>query len=331
MADKTAKIGIMSFAHMHAAGYAACLKKLPEVEFVGIADEESDRARKMAKQFGVKAFPTYDEMLAADIDGVIVCSENANHRKHVVVAAQSGKHVMCEKPLSINKEDADAIVEVCRRSGVKLMTAFPCRFHPAFQELKKTVESGDLGRPLGIKATNQGMCPGGWFIDTKLSGGGAVMDHMVHVVDLMRCILRAEPVRVYAEIDNRMFGGDYDDTGVVSVDFSNRVFTTIDCSWSRPKSAPFWGNVKLYIAGTKGCADMDMFAQKIDLISNKVGRLTYDYWGDNVDVALVRSFATCIIKDTKPEITGEDGAKAVEVVAAAYESAKTGQPVDLDS
>lgn len=327
----TAKIGIMSFAHMHAASYAACMKELPEVEFVGIFDEDKDRAKRMAKQFGVKAFPTYEDLLSTDIDGVIVCSENANHRKHVVVAAQAGKHVMCEKPLSTNKEDADAIVEVCRRSGVKLMTAFPCRFHPAFQALKKTLESGDLGRPLGIKATNQGQCPGGWFIDTKLSGGGAVMDHTVHVVDLMRYILRAEPVRIYAEIDNRMFGGDYDDTGIISINFSNKVFTTIDCSWSRPKNAPFWGNVKLYIAGTNGCADMDMFAQKIDLLSNKIGRTTYEYWGDNADLALVRSFATCIIKDTKPEITGEDGAKAVEVVAAAYESARTGQPVELDN
>lgn len=331
MASNTAKIGIMSFAHMHAASYAACLKKLPEVEFVGIADEEHDRAKRMARQLGVKAFPTYDDLLATDIDGIIVCSENANHRRHVALAAQAEKHVMCEKPLSINKEDADAIVEVCRRSGIKLMTAFPCRFHPAFEGMKSSLESGELGRPLGIKATNQGKCPGGWFIDTKLSGGGSVMDHTVHVIDLMRCMLRAEPVRVYAEIDNRMFGGDYDDTGVVSVDFSNGVFATIDCSWSRPKSAPFWGNVKLYVAGTKGCADMDMFAQKIDLISNKAGRMTYEYWGDDVDTAMVRSFAECIINDTKPVVTGEDGAKAVEVVAAAYESAKTGAPVDLES
>lgn len=331
MADKTVKIGIMSFAHMHAASYASCLKQLPNVEFVGVADDEPARAKTMGKQLGVKAFASYQDMLAADIDAVIVCSENVNHRKHVVYAAQSEKHVMCEKPLATSREDADAIVEVCRRSQVKLMTAFPCRFHPAFLEIKQIVESGDIGKPLGIRATNQGMCPGGWFVDKKLSGGGAVMDHTVHVVDLMRCMLHAEPVRVYAEIDNRMFGGDYEDTGVISVDFSNGAFATIDASWSRPKSSPFWGNVKLYVAGSKGCADMDMFAQKIELLSEKTGKYNYEYWGDNTDLALVKSFAAGISGESKLEITGEDGAKALEVVVAAYESAATGRPVELES
>ncbi len=329
MTDKVVKIGIMSFAHMHAYGYAACLKQLPNVEFVGVADDDASRAKDAAKRFGVKAFKTYDEMLATDIDGVIVTSENANHRRHVVVAAQANKHVMCEKPISVSMQDAEAMVEVAKRADIKLMTAFPCRYHPAFARLKQAVTGGELGRLLAIKSTNQGQCPGGWFTDTKLSGGGAVIDHTVHLVDLMRHMTGAEPERIYAEIDNRMYGGDFDDTGIISVDFSNGMFATIDASWSRPKSYPFWGNVNMEVIGTDGSARMEMLAQKIDMFSDDTKRHTYVYWGDNMDLGLVEAFARCIRDDTPPPVTGEDGLKALQVALTAYESAKKREMIDL--
>ena len=326
---KTVKIGMMSFAHMHAHSYAGCLSQLDDVEFVGIADDEPSRAKKMAKDFHVKAFDTYEGLLATDVQGIIVCSENINHRRHVVVAAQHGKHVMCEKPLATTREDADAMVEVCRRAGVKLQTAFPCRFHPAFMELKRTVDSGALGKILAVKGTNQGQCPFGWFVDKKLSGGGAVIDHTVHVADLLRCMSGAEPVRVYAEIGNRMFGKEFDDTGVLTIDFSNGMFATLDSSWSRPKSFATWGNVKMDVTGDAGVASMDMFGQKVDAFYDKSMSYRYEYFGDNIDLGLVASFARSIADDTPPEVTGEDGAKALAVALAAYESARTGKPVEL--
>ncbi len=327
MAD--VKIGIMSFAHMHAGGYANCLKTLPGIEFVGVADDDALRAKEMGKLYGVKAFASYDDMLASDIDAVIVTSENANHRRHVVTAAQAEKHVMCEKPLSTTKQDAEAIVEVCKRSGVKLMTAFPCRYHPAFKRLKEAVFGGELGKLLAIKGTNQGMCPGGWFTDKKLSGGGAVIDHTVHLADLMRVLTGAEPARVYAEIDNRMFGQDFDDTGIISVDFTNNVFATIDCSWSRPKSYPTWGNVNMEVTGTAGTATMEMFAQKIDVFSDKTGRHSYAYWGDNADAGMVAAFARAVSGESEVEVTGEDGLKALEIALRAYDSAKQKETIDL--
>ena len=324
------KIGIMSFAHMHAVSYARCLLELPEVEFVGIADDDAARAKKMGKQFKVKVFPKYEDMLASDIDAVIVCSENINHRRHVVMAAQSEKHALCEKPLATTKQDAEAIIEVSKRSNTKLQVAFPCRYHSAFKRIKQVVDSGQLGNILAIKATNQGMFPGGWFADNTLAGGGAVMDHTVHVLDMMRCLTKSEVSRVYAEISNRMYGGEVEDTGIISVDFTNGVFATIDCSWSRPKSYPVWGNVKLEITGTTGTARMDMCAQKIDFISDKTGKFVYENWGDDIDLPMVKAFVRSIAEDMPVDITGDDGLKALEVALAAYESADTGRAVEFD-
>lgn len=323
------KIGMMSFAHMHAFSYAAALKELDCVEFIGVADDDKDRAKKVGSDLGVESFAEYEDLLATDVQGIIVCSENIHHRRHVVVAAQHNKHVMCEKPLSVSNEDAEAMIEVCKRANVKLLTAFPCRFHPAFLQLKQSVDNGDLGKLLAIKATNQGKCPWGWFVDKSLSGGGAVIDHTVHVVDLMRCMSGSEPVRVYAEIDNRMHKKDFDDTGILTVEFANGLYATVDASWSRPKSYATWGNVKLDVVGTDGIAAMNMFAQQIDGFYDKSMSYTYDYWGENSDLNLVASFARCIGEDTPPEVTGEDGARALAVALAAYESAKTGKPVSL--
>ncbi|MGI6296815.1 MAG: Gfo/Idh/MocA family protein [Armatimonadota bacterium] len=323
------KIGMMSFAHMHAYSYAAALKKLDCVEFVGIADDDKERAAQVGKDLGVPSFAEYEDLLNTDVQGIIVCSENIHHRRHVVVAAQHDKHVMCEKPLSTTNEDAEAMIEVCKRANVKLLTAFPCRFHPAFTQLKHTVDSGELGKILAVRGTNQGQCPWGWFVDKSLSGGGAVIDHTVHVVDLMRCMTGAEPTRVYAEIDNRMFGKDFDDTGILTIEFSNGMYATLDASWSRPKSYATWGNVKMAVVGTDGIADMDMFGQIIEGFYDKSMSYKYEYWGEDADLNLVASFAQCIADDTPPEVTGEDGAKALAVALAAYESAKTGKPVSL--
>jgi len=172
------------------------------------------------------------------------------------------------------------------------------------------------------------MCPGGWFTDKQLAGGGAVIDHTVHIADLIRCLTRAEPARIYAEIDNRILGQDFDDCGIISVDLTNGVFATIDASWSRPKSYPMWGNVNMDVIGTAGIASMEMFAQKIDLYSDAGGH-TYEYWGDDTNMPMMESFVRSIIDDTEPEVTGTDGLKAVEVALSAYRAAETKEVVDL--
>src|SRR5947209_6613557 len=82
------------------------------------------------------------------------------------------------------------------------MTAFPCRYSPVMQKLKAMIDSGSAGKVLAFRGTNRGRNPGGWFIDRQLSGGGAMIDHTVHVTDLMRWLLRDEVKEVYAEISN---------------------------------------------------------------------------------------------------------------------------------
>jgi len=323
------RIGMMSFAHMHAGSYAACLNSLPNAQIVGIADDDEARGREMASRFNTQYFSSYEALLSAGIDAVVICSENARHKDMTLMAASAGKHVLCEKPLATNVIDAMAMISACKKAGVQLMTAFPCRFHPAMQRVKAMVESGKIGRILAIRGTNRGRNPGGWFTQLEKSGGGAVMDHTVHVTDLMRWLTGAEVVQVYAEIDNLINHADFDDVGFLTLELSDGTFGTLDSSWSRPKTYPFWGDVTLEIVGEDGVISMDMFSQNLVLYSDTQGAISWINWGSNMDLGLTRAFVNAVESGTPVQITGEDGLKAVEVVQAAYRSADRKEPVKL--
>jgi len=330
MAQRTVKIGMMSFAHMHAGSYAHSIVTRTDTEMVGIADHDPARAQRMAQQFGTRAFESYEALLAEPgLDAVVVCSENVRHRALVELAASAGKHVLCEKPLATSIADGEAMIAACERAGVQLMTAFPCRYSPIMQRMKAVLDGGDAGRVLAMRGTNRGRNPGGWFSVPAESGGGATMDHTVHVTDLMRWILQDEVKEVYAEVSNGISHANFDDVGFLSLTFQKGVFGTLDASWSRPKTFPTWGDVTLDVITEKGTLSMDMFAQNLVLYSDKSNSVSWHNWGGNMDDGLVAAFAKAVAEGSPVPITGEDGLRAAEVAFAAYRSAETQAPVAL--
>ncbi len=330
MPPRPVRIGMMSFAHMHATSYAHSIAARPDTELVGIADHDPARAAEMAQRCETQAFASYEALLSApDLDAVVICSENIRHRELTEMAAAAGKHILCEKPLATTVADAEAMIAACRRAGVQLMTAFPCRYSPVMQRLKAALDSGSAGRIVAMRGTNRGRNPGGWFIDKAQSGGGATMDHTVHVTDLMRWILQDEVREVYAEISNGISHAGFDDVGFLSLTFQRGVFGTLDASWSRPKSFPTWGDVTLDVITERGTLSMDMFAQNLVLYSDRTDSVSWHNWGGNMDDGLVAAFAKAIAEGSPVPITGEDGLRAAEVALAAYRSAETQQPIML--
>ena len=323
------KVGIMSFAHMHACSYAESLKNIPNADFAGIFDDDAKRGREMSKRFGVNFFSTEKKFFAGKLDAVIICSENSKHLKMTESAAKAKVHILCEKPISTNLKDANKMISVVQKEGVKLMIAFPCRFIPSVVKARRVLDSGEIGRILAIKATNHGSMSGGWFTDKKFSGGGAVMDHTVHVADLLRWFVRREVRTVYAEIDKSIHNMKIDDCGTLLFEFENGVFASLDPSWSRPKSFPIWGDVTMDIIGEKGNIYIDAFSEVIDVYDDKVGKHSCRSWGSNADLGLVKNFIDMIIYNRTPFISGYDGLKAMEVALGAYESAKKNKVIEL--
>lgn len=316
------KIGFLSVAHMHAYGYASAVRSRDDLTLIGVWDDDDHRANRFAECFEAKRFDDPQSLLQ-ESEAVIVCSANKRHAEMIDWAARAAKHVLCEKPLVTTLDEAERVRRAVDSSGIVLMTSFPCRYSPAFQRLVFRVEKGEIGEIKAICATNHGMCPFDWFVETDQSGGGAMIDHTVHVADLLRVLLKSEPIEVYAQTGNGMFGKDWEDTAMLHVLFANGVFATIDSSWSRPANYKTWGDVTMNVVGDKGVIELDMFAQQFDVYRD---RHRVAGFGSSLDELLISRFVEGVGTGKAP-ISVEDGIAASKVVIAAYRSAEVGQPV----
>lgn len=322
------KIGMISFAHGHAFSYLDSLLAIPEVEIGGIADPVKSRVEAVVERHKLAYFEDYRQLLETDVDAVVICSENVHHAELTIAAARAGKHVLCEKPLGITETEMSDMIAVCRDNGVQLMTAFPCRYLAAVIQAKKAVDNGEIGEIVAIKGTNRGSFPGGWFVDPKLSGGGALLDHTVHVMDLMRWFTGSEAKEVYAYAASLFKQNiEVEDAGMIHVKFDNGTFGVLDTSWSRKAPFPTWGDVTMEIVGTRGVISVDGFGQKNETYSAQAGAGQWDFWGDNMDAYLVEAFVRAIRSGEPVPITGEDGMKSAMVALAGYRSLREGQPV----
>ena len=328
------RVGLVSFAHVHSPPYAAVLRDLAAADFVGITDEDTGRGREAAGLFGVRFFESA-AALFEEVDAVVVCSENTNHARDVIPALQGGVHVLCEKPISTTIEDARAMIQASETSGSQLRTAFPVRYLPSVVRAREIVRGGALGRVMALNGTNHGQIPGGWFLDPELAGGGAVMDHTVHLADLLRWMLDAEVKSVYAEVDSFFGAGGTDDAAILTLEleggsFADGAFATIDPSWSRGEGYPTWGDVTLRISGTSGVLDVDPFAQPLRTFDHEAGAPSWSYTGEDMNALMLENFLRGVTEGEPSGASGLDGLRTLEVVLAAYRSGEDHEPKKVE-
>ncbi|MEQ1823663.1 MAG: Gfo/Idh/MocA family oxidoreductase [Fimbriimonadaceae bacterium] len=315
------RIGFAGVAHMHSHGYAHALGSLVS----GVWDDDSDRAASFATKFGVAQFSSLTELGTAS-DGIIITSENTKHVPLIRQLAPLGKPILCEKPLVTSEDEAQELISIIAETGVQVMTAFPCRYSPAFQALKGKVK--DLGRIRAICATNRGKCPGDWFVQKDMSGGGAMIDHVVHVSDLLRNLLGEEVCSVQAQTGNRMYEQDWEDTAMLTLEFPSGIFATLDSSWSRSTTFKTWGDVTLNVVGESGTIELDLFGQTLEVYGGN-GHQAHGY-GSDIDAGLVADFKRVIAGEIPPPVTAYDGIQAARVALAGYKSSATGSVVEMD-
>jgi predicted dehydrogenase len=326
-----ARIGILGVAHLHVDAYIGNLRAAG-AEVVGVHDRDATRARAWGRRFGVEVHEDLDRLLAAGLDAVVVCSETAHHAELVEKAAAAGCAVLCEKPLGVGHEDSARIVAACERAGVPLMTAFPMRFHPAVRQLRALVSSGGLGALRAFSGTNQSVMPlheRAWFADPVLAGGGAMMDHVVHLADVFCWLLDAAPERVYA-VGNRIVHSDVvtvETSGLVMLDYAGGVFASIDCSWNRPLDYPTWGGIGFSVVGEGGTVEVDAMRQRLTRFGGGGSPFGWMPWGVDTNQLMVEEFLSAVRAGREPSVTGRDGLIATTVALAALESAASGASV----
>ncbi len=322
----TLRVGILSTAHMHVASYVQSFGIHPRAEIVGVLDLDAGRAARFSEQNGVPTFERFDDLFDA-CDAVCIGSENNLHADFVAKAAAAGKHILCEKPLAASEPDARRIEEAMNEANVILMTAFPCRFSPAYARLKERVDRGEIGRVRAVCATNRGTNPGGWFVQKELSGGGAMIDHVVHVADLLRDLLGGDPVRVQAQTGNNVYRQDWEDTAMVTMEWPDGTFATLDSSWSRPAGFKTWGDVTMTVVGEEGTIELDMFGPAVG-VYGPTGYRSAAY-GSDLDAAMVDAFVRACLDGTPVPTTMHDGLQAARIAMAGYRSVGAGEPVGL--
>ena len=337
---KRINLGIISYAHPHAAKYAAAIASCPWADLVGIAGlgVNADLAAKEAEQYGVPYHADYRDLLARDdLAGVYVGTEPARHLEVVAEATAHDKHILCDKPIALTLEEADEIIRLAREAGVKLMVPFNPRFQLPLMKVKAALESGEAGELVSVFAIKYGKLPTkipgpadySWLVDPEQAGGGGFLDIGIHAVDALRWLAGSEARRVYAHVGTALCEGlPVDDIGTMTVEFENGVVGAMSAGWANPDGYPTWLDVRFDILATQGAFLIN--GPYHDYWCYDSTRAEKQYWWRRDVDGLVDEFVRAILEDREPAITGEDARAALAITLAAYESARTGRVIALD-
>lgn len=311
-----------------------------------LCDIVKAHAQEKAKQFnlkGVDIVTDWKELVKrSDIDAVFVNTPNYLHEEMAVGAAKSKKHILVEKPISISNKAAKNMINAAKKNGVFFMVEQTQRFDPVHQAAKKFIETGKLGKINTVKGRMGHAGPEywaggkeGWFSDKSLSGGGAMIDVGIHILDLLRWLGGKEVAEVSANIGTVEKPFPVDDNGSVLMKFSDGAIGHFEASWiTRPYEVMTWvygANGKIHTAiGTEKPVMVRLATVGKGKDPNCVLEDIYPEveTGSGWENA-VHYFIDCVEKNERPFVTGEEGAKSMAVILAAYESAESGKWVKV--
>jgi len=334
------------------AGGIAWRRTIPEgivparnARLAAVFDTDPAANANVARQFNVKAAGSVDELLAAGLDAVYVASPPDAHCGQVLACAAAGKHVLCEKPLALGIAEAERMDTACRQAGVWLGTGFMMRFHAQHQAALELVRRGRLGKPVFARA--QLSCwyppiPGAWRQDPLTGGGGALIDMGSHCIDLLEMFFG--PVRAVTCFTNHTVH-DYpsEDSAVVLLQFENGALGEVDTLFCVPDEASenrleLYGSLGSILAkGTIGQGErgeMVSFVKEdgggYDAQQRRTGQggLALEPQAVNMYRAEIEEFSAAILEQRKPVNDARLGLRNQRLVAACYESARTGQVVE---
>jgi predicted dehydrogenase len=320
--------------------HAQAARAQPDTELVAVVNHRPESMAAFAAEFGIpRQYANVAGLLqAGQVDALVVSTPNYLHAPESIAALNAGVHVMVEKPMAMNAAEAEAMLVAGQSSGALLMVAHCWRFEPEVLWLKEQVEAGRLGKIIRTKGygvhTNWG--PGGWFSQQKFAGGGALADMGIHALDTARFLLGdPQPVSVYAKIGTHYKEFDVDDTGVIWVNWANGVTTYIESGWWQPHMDGPEASTQLY--GTSGFGQL--FPTRL-LLAQLPQRepLTIDpgfpplrevHCPQSMYDTQLAYFLDCIRTGRQPTPGGVEGLLNMRLVDAAYQSAKSGEVVNL--
>jgi predicted dehydrogenase len=229
-------IGAGNIAGHHLTGY---LQVPAEANVCAVADIDTDRAKRIGERVGAQVFADYADMIeACDLDAVDICLPHHLHKDAIIAAAAAGKHILCEKPLCVTLEEADAVTEAVRKAGVTLMCAHNQLFLPTVAKAKEMIGEGRLGKIRAARTTDMFVLEidaerMGWRAKRATSGGGELIDTGYHPTYLLLHLVASEPVEVVAMLTkHRLTFIEGEDTAHVLVRFAGDAIGSIVTGWA---------------------------------------------------------------------------------------------------
>lgn len=310
--------------------HAGIYHSLPEAELAAVVDFQEEVRAQAARKYGCRVYESLAPVLADDtIEVVDVCLPTPNHRESVVKALEAGKNVLCEKPISLSLEDADAILEAAKNAPGKFMVAHVIRLWPEYAVTKQLLDKGDLGAPLAANASRFVPAPDwswdDWLLDPDRSGG-AVIDNHIHDLDYLNWVF-GRPETVYAR-------GLWSDQGGL-----DHVFTTLEYPGGKVAVAESGFFVP---AGMGLVMTLKLQCEEGLVMLSNIADPTLTVYRPNQDpvhpelpagdgyVAEIKYFLECVAAGREPEVLSpEDARLALETSRAALDSARNKTEVKL--
>jgi len=297
--------------------HARVFKELEETELLAVCDINAERAKNVAKQFGVRAYTSMGKLLKRkDVEAVSNCVWSLNLAKETLKALKAGKHVLVEKPMATNVKQAEKLLETAEEEGLHLTVGFLMRFIPGIQHMKNAVEDKTIGNLVCATAKRVSEWP------ERIGDVGVVKDIAIHDIDIIRYLFGEEPIAVYAKTGS-MKHKKFEDYAQIMLTFEGGKSAFIESNWLTP-----YKTRTLVVTGSKAIMKLDYITQELTIEDAKKTIQPRYPWQEPLKLEL-QHFANCILKKEKPLITGTDGLKALQIAEAALKSSATGRAVKL--
>ena len=312
------------------------VQRIRGAQLVAVTTSSTERAEAVRRCCG--AVPVYhdlDRLIESEsLDAVIISSSTSAHVENVERCAAAGLHILCEKPLGLTLEDCGVAVNAAISAGVKLMMGHTRRFDAGYEEAKRLIVSGAIGRPVLYRSISGDVDPPPpSFADLAVSGG-LILDSMYHDIYLGRWLMDDEIIRVYGEggalIDNDVGSVGDVDNAVVSARFAGGAMATLTAS----RTTRYGHDLRGEVIGDEGAVQVGRLQKTPVRWLDKKGShhdavfTTPERMGEAF-VTMLQSFVDCVVDDTEPPVTSQDGMATLAIAIAARQSIQTGSPVEI--
>jgi predicted dehydrogenase len=334
------RIGVLGTGAIVREFHLPALLDNPGVEVAALGNQHSASLEQLARAHGIKRTYTDFSLMAADpeIDAVVNALPNYLHAPVSIEMLQAGKHVLCEKPMAMSVAEAQAMLAAAAAAQRKLVIAHPWRTSREYAWLRAVIEAGTIGAVIKVRAhavlAGGGPPPTSWFVQPEFAGGGALTDVGIHSIDTISYVFgdRVRPVAVFARSGTHFQPIQLEDTATVLIEYDNGMVAEIEAGWHHAYASSPLGAMELF--GTRGYARTfpneahcsiggvpGVYLPSLPTSARHIGPAMY--------AAQIDRFLNCVLHDAPPACDGRHGLMGMQVLDAAYRSARSGEAVSL--